>query len=426
MLSAQTPRILECHSTPQSKVTLSQLHSPEAPNVTQTTEVVHEERNEAGVQAGVGSGPVSVKAGLGSSSERSYREAVTQESRRHKIEFLLQHIMDYQSFIREIAEISGGDSFLFLDDLYHIRKEDQPQVLDYFHRIAKGNKLWLKVGTIRHRTEWYKHSNPPIGMKLGDDAEEIDLDLTLEKYSLTRDFLMTILEKIAIDAKFNQVKELLLPSAVDRLVLASGGVAHDFLAIFRSSIDGARERWRMDRLEDNRILVQDVNQSAGDYDRAKRDEFNMDTLEEREKVQGAFDNIRTFCLEESKSNCFVLEKDRADETAELIEELVDLRLLHLVQSRVTIANRPGKLYIAYMLDLGQYTGERLRRGIDLIPIWKSGAREQLRRSSLIYDEDRSRGKPVIEKVSESAIEKVPTDGVSDTRLDKWTSTSTHE
>jgi len=35
---------------------------------------------------------------------------------------------------------------------------------------------------------WYVHGNPPIGMKLGDDAEEIDLDLTLEKYAITKRF----------------------------------------------------------------------------------------------------------------------------------------------------------------------------------------------------------------------------------------------
>ena len=38
-----------------------------------------------------------------------------------------------------MGTVCEGDSFLFLDDMYHIRKVDQPNVIDYFHRIAKGN-----------------------------------------------------------------------------------------------------------------------------------------------------------------------------------------------------------------------------------------------------------------------------------------------
>jgi hypothetical protein len=105
---------------------------------------------------------------------------------------LHRHILDYQELFRRFSDISSGDSFLFLDDLYQIRRFDQHQLVDYFHRIAKDNHLWLKIGTIRHRSSWYIHGNPPIGLKLGGDADEIDLDLTLEKYSLAKEFLTNI------------------------------------------------------------------------------------------------------------------------------------------------------------------------------------------------------------------------------------------
>jgi hypothetical protein len=61
--------------------------------------------------------------------------------------------MASQSLFKQISTLSGGDAYLFLDDLYHIRRSDQAKVIDYFHRIAKGNNLWLKIGTIRHRTQ---------------------------------------------------------------------------------------------------------------------------------------------------------------------------------------------------------------------------------------------------------------------------------
>src|SRR4051794_33277252 len=105
--------------------------------------------------------------------------------------------MEYQDVFDRMSTVSDGDSFLFLDDLYHIPKEAQSQVLDYLHSISKDHRLWLKVGTIRHRTKWYVHGNPPVGVKLGDDADAIDLDLTLEKYGNTKHFLRKILSKYA-------------------------------------------------------------------------------------------------------------------------------------------------------------------------------------------------------------------------------------
>lgn len=279
--------------------------------------------------------------------------------------------------------MSGGDAFLFLDDLYHIRRDDQPNVLDYFHRIAKSNSLWLKVGTIRHRTEWYRHSDPPIGVKLGDDAEEIDLDLTLEKYVTAKRSWVRVLDGIANEVGFQELPKLLAPTAIDRLVLACGGVARDFLALFRKSLDVARERGGGPR--GDRIAATDVNQAAGEYESSKRDELKRDTLEERVKVETSFEAVKGFCLDQANANCFLLQKDRTDEPAKLIEELVDLRLLHLVQSRVTVRDRPGRLFVAYMLDLGQHTGERKRRGLDMISFWRHEGKERLRRTKLIYD-----------------------------------------
>jgi hypothetical protein len=124
-----------------------------------------------------------VSAEMSAADRRGLTTEVQEKYRQSKTDFLHRHILQYQGLFRRMNALSSGDSFLFLDDLYHIRRTDQPQVIDYFHRIAKGSSLWLKVGTIRHRTSWYLHGDPPVGVKLGDDADEIDLDLTLEKYS---------------------------------------------------------------------------------------------------------------------------------------------------------------------------------------------------------------------------------------------------
>lgn len=136
----------------------------------------------------------SAEAKIGTSQRASQTRQTQSEYTSTKVEVLHRNIMRYKTLFQRMADVADGPSYVLLDDLYHIRLSDQADVLDYIHRIAKGSNLWIKVGTIRHRSRWYIYGDPPRGMKLGDDAEEIDLDVTLEKYDLTKKFLLRILE----------------------------------------------------------------------------------------------------------------------------------------------------------------------------------------------------------------------------------------
>ena len=311
--------------------------------------------------------------------------------KRSKIDFLRQKILDYQDLFKQLSRLSKGSSYLFLDDLYYIRREDQPQLLDYFHGIAKGNNLWLKIGTIRHRSNWYLHGNPPSGLKLGDDADDIDLDLTLESYALAKSFLITILNRLIQDTSSPTIDNFLAPGAIDRMVLASGGVARDFLGIFWRSISEARERLHHEpkHYRGSKIGAEDVNLAAGKYGDLKMEEFRRDTLDDQHDLEEAFNMVRNFCIEKAQANCFLLDQDINKDRVTHILELVDLRLIHLVRSRVTVSARPGKVYKAYLLDVSQYTGWRLRRDFDMLEFWRKGSREQLRRASLIYEPSQS-------------------------------------
>jgi len=361
-----------------------QLHSSDELSVKVTTS----ERSELeeSTQDSVGAKASAIQVSLADTSKTSVHrgEEIQKEFRQRKLDFLNRHILDYQRIFGEMAVLSEGDSYLFLDDLYHIRRNDQPRVVDYFHRIAKDHHLWLKVGTIRHRTEWYFHGDPPVGLKLGDDADEIDLDITLEKYALAKEFLLKVLSNLAGEGGVIPTN-ILTGGATDRLVLASGGVARDFLSIFRRSIDVARERVRGNEETGAKINAEDVNIASGEYDTSKREEFKRDTAtDDQQNLDQQFERIRDFCLEEAKSNCFLLNKDARGVEVALIHELVDLKLLHLVRSRVTVSGRPGKIYEAYMLDLSQYTGSRKRRGLEIIEFWEPESKESLRRASLIF------------------------------------------
>ena len=362
------------------------LHAEDDAEITATTSTSEQKSTKDVAQGSLGASGGGVTASVGGSIEgstaRTQGSQVVEATRRTKTNFLHRKIIDFQKLFEQIVAASGKDAFVFLDDLYHIARADQAHVLDYFHRILKGHSAWLKVGTIRHRTEWYHHGDPPIGIKLGDDCDDIDLDITLEKYELARTFLLQILDQLVTEAGINSYSTLLADGGVERLVLGSGGVARDFLTIFRRAIDVARERGETYRGE--RVNAEDVNAAAGEHDTSKRDELKRDTIGERKELEAALHRIQTLCIE-NKVNCFLVERDRESRGHELIGELVDLRFVHVVASRTTAREERGKLYSAYMLDISQYTGERKRREMEMISFWKGSDLDRIRRSKYVLD-----------------------------------------
>jgi Cdc6-like AAA superfamily ATPase len=336
----------------------------------------------AGVTMKVGAGPAELGAKAATERKDSRETETSEKFTRTKLDLLHRRIIEYQKIFRDLSALSSGDSYLVLDDLYHIRRSDQSRVIDYFHRLGKSSNLWIKVGTIRHRSSWYVNGDPPIGMKIGDDGDEIDLDLTLERYQQAKDFLSRILKGF-FDAAELKVDDILTDGALDRLVLASGGVARDFLGIFRRSIGIARNRDSGAR--GPKIGVEDVNAAAGEYDQYKTQEMRRDIFtDEEQPIQTEFARIRTFCLTSANANCFLVEKDADQPLFDRIQELTDLRLIHKVRSRVTISSRQGKVFEAYMLDVSQYTASRKKRELEIIEFWRTDSTERLRRVSLIY------------------------------------------
>lgn len=312
----------------------------------------------------------------------------TEETRRSKIDFLKRKTVDLRAIFSDMTELCGVNGYLFLDDLYHILRSEQPRLVDYFHSLAKGNGVWLKIGTIKHRSTLYLHAPQPIGLKIGDDADDINLDLTLEKFAVAKDFLAKILSNYISEAKAPSLDGLITEGGMERLVIASGGVPRDFLGLFRRSIDEARERLtkQPNHSKGAKITAEDVNMAAGAFGDTKREEFQKDTLEDQERLDNAFEKIKKFCLVRNKSNVFLIEQDASGIGFQQIEELIDLRLVHHVRSRVTISSRAGMVYRALLLDVSQYTGERKRRDIEMVEFWKNN-RDAIRKTSLIYDPD---------------------------------------
>ncbi len=363
----------------------AQLHSTDGAHLSR--QVSHSKAHKTNDSASCKIPAGELSATISDATEESLSKNLTEQYIRSKQDWLHRKIIDFHEIFVGIREATGKDSFLFLDDLYHIHKKDQASLIDYFHRIAKGHNLWLKIGTIKNRSKWYIHNPQPTGLKLGDDADEIDLDLTLEKFSASKQFLNNILETYIKEARSPGLNEIMADGGFDRLVLASGGVTRDFLGLFRRSIEETKERLLRTpkHMRGEKIGAEDINLAAGGYGETKKEEFKRDTLEDRQNLEQAFSKLRLFCVEKSKCNVFLIDQELQDANSNLVQELIDLRLIHHVRSRVTVSDRPGMVYRALLLDVSQYTGERTRRDVQMVEFWKENQKDALRKISLIYN-----------------------------------------
>lgn len=365
-----------------------QLHLADGASMVLEQKTANTQNKQSGINAKIGAGDsLGVEATQSETNERAQFRQLNEQYVRSKQDWLHRKIIDFQKIFRESSELFKCDAFLFLDDLYHIHRKDQASLVDYFHRIAKGQALWLKIGTIKNRSTWYINNPQPTGLKLGDDADEIDLDLTLEKFSISKKFLQDILATYVNEAGSPSIEDIMTDGGFDRLVLASGGVARDFLGLFRRSIDETRDRVAKSQRQTrgDKISAEDINLSAGGYGETKKEEFKLDTLEDRLRLEHAYAKIRLFCIDKSNCNILLVDSDLQDNDSKLVQELVDLRLIHHVRSRVTIPDRPGLVFRALMLDFSQYTGARARRDLEIVEFWKENKKDSIRRVSLIYN-----------------------------------------
>lgn len=359
---------------------------------------------ESEMSGGIKSPAAKLNSKLKGKEDYSSEHETTETFQNDKVQFLNRHTHEYQELFQTMSAITNGDSYIFLDDLYYIRRSDQARVIDFFHRIAKNNNLWLKIGTVRHRSTWYVHGDPPYGLKPGDDVHDIDLDLTLEKYSSTKAFLVKVLDAFVKEAGINSIYDILVDDAIDRLVLASGGVTRDFLGIFNKSLSVAQER--IDRGEffrGSKIGKEAVNVAAGKYYTTKMEEFKTDIFNDEEhlSLEDIFKRIRSFCLYQAKSNIFLYEKD--NETGlKILQELMDLRLIHKIDSHVTVSKRIGKLFEAYILDVSAYSEMRKKRGFEELMFWRKET--NIRRVGFILEENVLLSKDPIDEESQTAYQ----------------------
>ncbi len=261
---------------------------------------------------------------------------------------------------------TGRAVYIFVDDIHYMRPNEVPGLLDRLHGISRDTSVWLKVAGIRHQTRWFTQS-PPLGLQTGHDAEIINLDVTLEEPARAREYLKQILVGYVERTAASPLHRFLGSGAIDRLVLASGGVPRDFLSLCASAIQVARQRATA-----RAVGVQDVNHAAGTAAKVKLQELEDDAAAAREGSQAFIDaltKVRDFLLNERQITFLridLIDKEQHPDEYGLLQGLMDLRMLHIVNASLSSAHQAGQRSEVYLLDLSQYSGARLKQKLQVL------------------------------------------------------------
>ena len=353
---------------------------PEAYELERHTILTNQKRKRANIKVGL------EQAGIGAEVDRATGSTIqeTTETTIVKIRWLQQNLEVYQSLLDEMLNKSMQNMMLFLDDFYFIEKQYQPDVIDYLHRLSKGANMYLKLGTIKYRTSWYRTSGDNgriTGVELNNDIFPIDLDYTLEDFEVMSNFLDEILSKFAekADMEIGDLDNLFTEGGKNMLHLSSGGVPRDFLNLFVKSQSIARSRL-LEKMEKQRV----VGEAARQYlNETKKPNLSEDSVGDSLSLTQMINRICKFAIETKKKTVFLVDQGESSKNPEeydKLKQLMDLRFIHLVDSNTSATYGGRKRYEGYMVDAGLWASPRIfgLEEVDFAKVDSSGRKDELR------------------------------------------------
>lgn len=332
------------------------------------------------VSAGVGEKGVNAKISASLSEKTKSEIERTYKVHNDKLRDLDMWLPHLKEQVREFFQVSKSVKAVFLqiDDLYHLKKSDQPFVMDYIHRLCKDVPLYFKVATLRHASSLYiDRDGQPIGAQERHDYQPINIDYTFADFTRTRDQNRRIFHEFGKLAgmKPSQIDGLFKGDGFDRLVMAGGGVPRDTLSLFLEVLSDVKSHGG-DRIgkDDVRVL------SRSNFER-RIEELKQDSEGgEQDVLMRGIYVLRKFCLSK-KSNVFVISEQalqQRDDFRNLINRLLDYRIIHSAGAALTHKSQPGT-YQAFAIDIGCYAHLRKLDGRFVeIDLSEKDAKEKLR------------------------------------------------
>ena len=329
--------------------------------------------------------PVEVKGG--SAFKETTGVTSTQVVESTKEEYLERALVDFRRLLRQAAELCQG-GFVFVDDLYLIKRDDQPLVLGYLHRLLKDTGFWLKIGSIRYLTTTYRAGDHPVGMQVAHDAHEVALDQGIRLLGSTQVFLEKILNNLARNASVD-LERLLSEGSRERLVLASGGIARDYLRLTAGAVEQAQNRGITPKSGTNRVIVEDVNEAAGTIAPSKLDDLKRDAPELAALLRALVVDLTEFCRQTQCAYFLVDAQDR--ELSDSMDALQHLRFAYLLDESETVPDRASQRFNVWLLDIAELSAQRATQQMDFDG-WQK--REKRRNRGLIFQRGWKESRPV--------------------------------
>jgi hypothetical protein len=383
--------------------------------VSDVTEEAKEDRKST-VDGRISKGPASG----GGSRTRGRSHGTTSTFKTEKLAELERRFPDFKKALQQGLEKSHYRAgAVIVDDFYLFPREIQPDVLDYLHRLLRGTDLYLKLGTVRHRTTLQRSNGQTIGIDPAQDVEELSLDRTFEHVDATRGFLELMLNSLAKKVGINNASAFISSDGLLALALASGGVPRDYLNTLVEAVPTARSLTR------TRVTPTAVYKSAGRLSyRTKLGNLRDDVGPEAKAIELVFADLVTFCLKEERKTGFLISQDQVNahpEQHELIQQLMDFKLIHIIEPDTSAASGRSGRFEAYTLDFSLFMEPRLR-GLKHVEFWKTDTQRRREgvREAPAYSLDRAQEAETraLGDGTETVLEKIEQDlGTEDSPTD---------
>jgi hypothetical protein len=349
-----------------------------------TKKVTTRAETEKKASINAGAGVPQAQAALGLSSTRKESVEAEYQTFDDKVRELNQILPRLKKMIEQFFKLSQRVRVIFieLDDFYQLRRPIQPYVADYVHRLCKDLPLFFKVGTLRHSSSLYAdRHHQPIGAQERHDYQPINIDYTLADFTKTSAQIRKILHEYASKAgmKPGEADLLFKGEGFNRLVLASGGVPRDFLSLLLEALAEKPPGDERIGKDDVRGLSLSTFQHRIEELKADSEEKDHDVL-----IRGIY-AIRKLCLDRKTNVFLVADKTLQEQGAikDLLNRLVDYRIIHLVATALTHKSQPGT-FTAYMIDIGAYANLRkLANKFREIDVTATSSKEECRNAPVL-------------------------------------------
>ena len=327
-----------------------------------TVKVVGEVERETTV-GGTAESVSSVEAAVSSSpavrASTSSRRSVSTRSRLVRTGVERHHVMfgPLSRAVRRIVRaLAPARLWLLLDEWSSVPRDLQPFLADLLRRaVLPVGGVTVKIAAIERRSRFASSvgAGDYVGIEVGSDAaSSVDLDAFLafeNSETQAKEFFarlfhnhtsvwLRVKEPPPDAARF--VEECFRRNAFTELVRAAEGVPRDAINIAALAAQHAH---------DKQIGIADVRRAARDWYLRDKQTAIAGNQSARSALRALVDEV----IGHRRARTFVVDQ-LARERAGVLEDLHDVRLLHLLRRGIADPHHPGALYDGFAIDYGCY------------------------------------------------------------------------